>query len=81
MLGSQTLQEEFNLYRKKDVGQELLVDIYVKGKGERYLPNKMEELYNEDLIIACFIFLFSAIRFIIPLPLLDIPRIRYIFCC
>ena len=44
-----TLQEEFNLYRKKDVGQELLVDIYVKGKGERYLPNKMEELYREDL--------------------------------
>ena len=43
------LQEEFNLYRKKDVGQELLVDIYVKGKGERYLPNKMEEIYNEDL--------------------------------
>jgi len=43
------LQEEFNLYRKKDVGQELLVDIYVKGKGERYLPNKIEELYNEDL--------------------------------
>ena len=42
------LQEEFNLYRKKDIGQELLVDIYVKGKGERYLPNKMEELYNED---------------------------------
>jgi len=44
-----TLQEEFNLYRKKDVGQELLVDIYVKGKGERYLPNKMEEIYNADL--------------------------------
>ena len=44
-----TLQEEFNLYRKKDVGQELLVDIYVKGKGERYLPNKMEEIYKEDL--------------------------------
>jgi len=43
------LQEEFNLYRKKDVGQELLVDIYVKGKGERYLPNKMEEIYKEDL--------------------------------
>jgi len=42
------LQEEFNLYRKKDVGQELLVDIYVKGKGERYLPNKMEEIYNAD---------------------------------
>ena len=43
------LQEEFNLYRKKDVGQEVLVDIYVKGKGERYLPNKIEELYTEDL--------------------------------
>ena len=43
------LQEEFNLYRKKDVGQELLVDIFVKGKGERYLPNKIEEIYNEDL--------------------------------
>jgi len=43
------LQEEFNLYRKKDVGQEVLVDIYVKGKGERYLPNKIEELYIADL--------------------------------
>ena len=43
------LQEEFNLYRKKDVGQELLVDIYVKGKGESYLPNKMDDLYKEDL--------------------------------
>ena len=43
------LQEEFNLFRKKDVGQELLVDIYVKGKGDRYLPNKIEELYKEDL--------------------------------
>ena len=44
-----TLQEEFNLYRKKDIGQEVLVDIYVKGKGERYLPNKMEEIYIADL--------------------------------
>ncbi len=43
------LQEEFNLYRKKDVGQEVLIDIFVKGKGERYLPNKMEEIYNADL--------------------------------
>ena len=34
------LQEEFNLYRKKDVGQDVLIDIFVKGKGERYLPNK-----------------------------------------
>ena len=47
-----TLQEEFNLYRKKDIGQALLVDIYVKGKGERYLPNKMEEIYKEDFKIT-----------------------------
>ncbi len=44
-----TLQEEFNLYRKKDVGQDLLVEIFVKGKGENYLPNKMDDLYTEDL--------------------------------
>ena len=43
------LQEEFNLYRKKDVGQDVLIDIFVKGKGERYLPNKKEEIYKEDL--------------------------------
>jgi hypothetical protein len=43
------LQEEFNLYRKKDVGQEVLVDIYVKGKGENYLPNKIDDLWKEDL--------------------------------
>jgi hypothetical protein len=43
------LQEEFNLYRKKDVGQEVLIDIYVKGKGENYLPDKIDELYNADL--------------------------------
>jgi len=43
------LQEEFNLYRKKDVGQEVLVDIFVKGKGENYLPNKIDDLYKEDL--------------------------------
>jgi len=43
------LQEEFNLYRKRDVGQEVLIDIYVKGKGENYLPDKIDELYNADL--------------------------------
>jgi len=43
------LQEEFNLYRKKDIGQEVLVDIFVKGKGENYLPNKIDDLYKEDL--------------------------------
>jgi hypothetical protein len=43
------LQEEFNLYRKKDVSQEVLIDIFVKGKGENYLPNKIDDLYKEDL--------------------------------
>ena len=43
------LQEEFNLYRKKDVGQEVLVNIFVKGKGENYLPNMKDDLYKEDL--------------------------------
>ena len=45
----QTLQEEFNLYRKKDVGQDVLVEIYVKGKGENYLTDKMDELFKADL--------------------------------
>ncbi len=43
------LQEEFNLYRKKDIGQEVLVDIFVKGKGENYLPDMKDDLYKEDL--------------------------------
>ncbi len=43
------LQEEFNLYRKKDVGQEVLIDIFVKGKGENYLPDMKDDLYKEDL--------------------------------
>jgi uncharacterized protein YnzC (UPF0291/DUF896 family) len=43
------LQEEFNLYRKKDVSQDLLIEIFVKGKGENYLPDKIDDLYNADL--------------------------------
>ena len=43
------LQEEFNLYRKKDVSQDLLIEIFVKGKGENYLPNKIDDLYQADL--------------------------------
>ena len=27
----------------------MLVDIFVKGKGENYLPNKIDDLYKEDL--------------------------------
>ena len=37
------------MYRKKDIGQEVLVDIFVKGKGENYLPDKMDELFKADL--------------------------------
>lgn len=43
------LQEDYNSYSKKDAGEELLMEIYVKGKGDRYLPNKIEDLYREDL--------------------------------
>jgi len=43
------LQEDYNAYSKKDAGEELLMQIFVDGKGERYLPNKIEDLYREDL--------------------------------
>jgi len=43
------LQEDYNAYSKKDAGEELLMQIFVDGKGERYLPNKIEDLYKEDL--------------------------------
>ena len=43
------LQEDYNAYSKKDAGEELLMKIFVEGKGERYLPNKMEDLYKNDL--------------------------------
>ena len=43
------LQEDYNSYSKKDAGEELLMQIFVDGKGPRYLPNKIEDLYREDL--------------------------------
>ena len=43
------LQEDYNIYRKKDIGEDLIVDIFVKGQGERYLPNKIDTLYKADL--------------------------------
>ena len=43
------LQEDYNAYSKKDAGEELLMQIFVDGKGERYLPNKIEDLYKNDL--------------------------------
>ena len=50
------LQEEFNLYRKKDVGQDVLIDIFVKGKGERYrtvaIPEYAVKCLEEWLVIS-----------------------------
>jgi hypothetical protein len=43
------LQEDYNAFRKKDVGEEALIDIYVKSLGDRALPNRVEDLYREDL--------------------------------
>ena len=42
------LQEDYNAYRKSDPSEELLMDIFVKGKGDRYFSRKMNELFTED---------------------------------
>ena len=43
------LQEDYNAYRKSDPGEELLMEIFVKGQGDRYFSKKMNELFTEDL--------------------------------
>ncbi len=43
------LQEDYNAYRKADPGEELLMDIFVKGQGDRYFTRKMEELFKADI--------------------------------
>ena len=43
------LQEDYNAYRKSDPSEELLMDIFVKGKGDRYFSKKMKELFLEDM--------------------------------
>ena len=43
------LQEDYNAYRKSDPGEELLMEIFVKGQGDRYFIKKMTELFTEDL--------------------------------
>ena len=43
------LQEDYNAYRKSDPSEELLMDIFVKGKGDKYFSKKMKELFLEDL--------------------------------
>ena len=43
------LQEDYNAYRKSDPGEELLMEIFVKGQGDRYFIKRMEELFKADL--------------------------------
>ena len=43
------LQEDYNAYRKSDPTEEIIREIFVKGKGDKYLNKKMKELYLEDL--------------------------------
>ena len=43
------LQEDYNAYRKSDPGEELLMEIFVKGQGDRYFTRKMEELFKADI--------------------------------
>jgi len=43
------LQEDYNAYRKSDPGEELLMEIFVKGQGDRYFIKKMTELFTDDL--------------------------------
>ena len=43
------MQEDYNAYRKSDPGEELLMEIFVKGQGDRYFIKKMTELFTEDL--------------------------------
>ena len=35
--------------RKSDPGEELLMEIFVKGQGDRYFVKRMEELFKADL--------------------------------
>jgi len=43
------LQEDYNRFSAKNLEDNLLMEIYAKSLGERAIPNKIEELYNEDL--------------------------------
>tara|TARA_X000001388_G_scaffold52514_1_gene38231 strand:- start:14 stop:901 length:888 start_codon:yes stop_codon:yes gene_type:complete len=43
------LQEDYNRFSAKNLEDNLLMEIYAKSLGERAIPNRIEELYNEDL--------------------------------
>jgi hypothetical protein len=42
------LQEKYNRFSAKNLEDDLLMEIYSKGLGDRAVPNRIEELYNED---------------------------------
>ena len=43
------LQEKYNRFSAKNLEDDLLMEIYAKSLGERAIPNRMEEIFNEDL--------------------------------
>jgi len=43
------LQEDYNAYRKSDPTEEIIREIFVKGKGDKYLNKKMKELFLQDI--------------------------------
>jgi len=43
------LQEDYNRFSAKNLEDDLLMEIYADSLGERAIPNREEELYNEDL--------------------------------
>ena len=43
------LQEDYNAYRKSDPSEDIIREIFVKGKGDKYLSKKMKELFLEDI--------------------------------
>jgi hypothetical protein len=43
------LQEKYNRFSAKSLEDDLLMEIYAKGLGDRAIPNREEELYNADL--------------------------------
>jgi hypothetical protein len=43
------LQEKYNRFSAKSLEDDLLMEIYAKGLGDRALPKRITELYTEDL--------------------------------
>ena len=43
------LQEKYNRFSAKNLEDDLLMEIYANSLGDRAIPNREEELFNEDL--------------------------------